>query len=262
MKAQNDIHILTGYSIIKCHEVEHNLIVGQGVFGISRDIQLVDPQKVYVRIVVSSEQLTRVIVGILDGETLYEQRKTINRHKKTIISVVHKCKNDKIGIRIIFDGLGDDRTIKIHDIVFKPIGMTNVLKKTLDKIRYSASGYDNLYNDNEQKKPIVGIIRTAGIVKYPIYSSKLEEGKQYYVKVLVHEITNCGETMLDCGANTQKMCEGQIMQRFRYTKGKFPILTIKANRFLYIINVKAIMIAESENITIGDFADNNYWNNQ
>lgn len=261
MKSNEQNH-LKGYTLINCQQSGENTISGKGVFGLARDIRLVEKQKVYVRAIIEADNLARAYVGILDSGKLYEQRKGLGRGRTQLISVVHTCRSTDIGIRIIIDGLGESREIKVKGIVFKPVANTKVLKRTLDKIPYSESGYDNIYDDPEQDKSLLGIVSTESVTKREIKCSRLEKGKQYYIKVLVEELTDCGTITLDCGVSSQTIHENEMMQRFVYVKGKNPVITLKAHKYAYIVWIKAIMIAEATDITMKDFADNNYFVNR
>lgn len=252
---------LRGYSLVKCNREEKNVLRGRGVFGLSREIRLIEPQKVYVRAVIETDGLSRVFVGVLENGKLYETRKGVGKGRTQTISVVHKCKSTDVGIRIIVDGLGEERTAKIKNLVFKPIGQTKVLKKTLDKIPYTECGYDNIYDDAEQKMPLLGVMSTEGVLRKEITCSKLEKGRQYYIKVLYEEITDCGEIRLEYGTVTQVAHEHELMMRFVCAEGKKPTIVLKADKYAYMVEIRAIMIAEAQDITMKDFADNDYFVN-
>lgn len=250
---------IKGYKLVNCKNVSDNIVAGEGVFGLARDIKLVCAQKVYLRICLRASDLVQVYVGMLDGGKLYEQKKTVGHRKYVTISVVHDCKNEDIGIRIIIDAFGERRAVDITQLLFRPIGDTKVIKRILDKIPYSENTWVNLYVDSEQKQPMIGRHETNGCVKKEIKCSQLEANKQYYIKVLIKEITNCGQTLLDCGVNSQKAYNNELVQRFVYSEGRNPILTIRADKFKYMIDILAIMIAPVDRTTMQEFMECNYY---
>ena len=109
--------------------------------------------------------------------------------------------------------------------------------------------------------PLLGVMSTEGVLRKEITCSKLERGRQYYIKVLYNEITDCGEIRLEYGTATQAAHEHELMMRFVCAEGKNPTIVLKADKYAYMVEIRAIMIAEAQDITMKDFADNNYFVN-
>jgi hypothetical protein len=226
--------------------IEENTLKGTGVFGLRRYVTFEAAQKVYFRINLIPNEVMKVQIGIVDGGILYMTEKRV--HKKACISVVHTAKSQTVELVLICDTVYKDAEVEITNMVVKPIGKSLIPKGVLDRIPYNYKDCKNL----SVIQPFA--LRSIGNHACEL-PAELEKGRRYLIKVLAEERTNCGEVWLDCGTHDKK---DELITEFVYT-GRYPHLRIKANKFEYIVDVKAVVIVDAEEISMSDFRAKLYW---
>lgn len=218
-----------------------------GALGIKQKITLAKAQKVYVRIKTASEKLARVRLGVVEDGIWYTEEK-IGRGQK-LLSVVRSCKTRTVDVIVTVE-LTDE--IAISDFVIETVGDTKIEKRILDKIAYCSTDIENAWSGE-----MFRLTSENGHVAKKTIKCDLEVGTLYWIKVLTKEITNCGRMWLDCG-HSQSPQRGQLVTAFRYA-GRMPEFVIKGNKFCYIVEVEAVVVAKANIIELDDFLKKEYW---
>jgi hypothetical protein len=235
---------------VNCEEYEKMKISGCGVFGVTSKLILTHSQKVYVRTSVETDGFAKVTLGVREGDS-----NTLNMNDKAVkskgkISLVHTCKDTDIGLYLLVDSFGEQRKVIINELVFETISESGILKKVLDKVPFETTLAENMYKGEPTRITAKPNMREQFIVD----CKTLEIGKEYYIKVMHEEVTNCGEIALDCGIGQER----GMIKRFKYT-GKNPMITIKSHHFDYIVDIKAIVIVKSNEMTFEQFRTKEFW---
>lgn len=241
---------MKSWKLINCDTIADRHISGSGIFGLQKELILKNPQKVYLRASVEIKGIARVTVGIVDGDTAYSHTKAVRSGKSKSISVIHNCKKKEIKAIIIIESYEKKQEVCINDIIIETIGMSGVSKFTLDKIAYKENDIENLYCGS------IGKISTTTKKRQEV-DCNLQNGERYLFKVLYDEITDCGTFELDCG-NSKEHQKKQMVREFIYA-GRKPAIVLTANKFTYMVEIKAIVIAPAASISKEEFAKIEYW---
>jgi hypothetical protein len=217
------------------------------------DVVLEQPQKVYVRTVIKFEGLAKVHVGCIENDTfkgkIFPKR---GKGYEYIISTIMRINGTSAKGVVILEDIGELKNAEIVSLIVEGIGNTHVDIKKIDKIYY-----DNKDVRNVCLEESFSLSASNKVVRRQI-KGDYERGTLYLIKVLIDEKTNCGNVWLECAGRNWNKKGREIVGCFKYC-GSNPVLGLKGNKFEYIIDIKAIVIADAGLISKETFLEKEYW---
>ena len=255
--------INNNWKFINCEIKDGILLSTNEVFGISQEIVLPDPTKLYFRINYQSfnAELFDVKIGIQVGDKLHINSKYPKLGKQKYISVIEDVKTEKVTLHVIFESLSKKNQVRIWEPLLVDLYKQNKsswLKYKLDKTLKYQYGYtyNNLYKETEltmdnndipnKEKAKTGIIvNTLDLIDIPIECDFIEN-HYYLVKLDFKEINKFGKIYFKY--NTLKSLLNYEEQIFLWFKAKedFSLsLIIEGNDIIpYKINLKHLLLID------------------
>lgn len=255
--------INNNWKFINCEIKDGILLSTNEVFGISQEIVLPDPTKLYFRINYQSfnAELFDIKIGIQIGDKLHINSKYPKLGKQKYISVIEDVKTEKVTLHVIFESLSKKNQVRIWDPLLVDLYKQNKsswLKYKLDKTLKYQYGYTytNLYKEteltmdnndipNKEKAKIGVIVDTLDSIDIPIKYDFIEN-HYYLIKLDFKEINKFGKIYFKY--NTLKSPLNYEEQIFLWFKAKedFSLsLIIEGNDIIpYKINLKHLLLID------------------